>query len=114
MPKIKYPFENIVCEGGGAKVVAIGGTLIELEKRGILQNLKKYCGTSAGAIVATGLCVGYTGAEIAKLLLDTDFNQFLDDSWGITKDVYRLYNEYGFYIGDAFHKFIQELIFPPS
>lgn len=108
--KKEYPFENICVEGGGAAIIAVGGVLIELENRGILQNLKRYAGTSAGAIVATALCVGYTGSEIADLLIKTDFNQFLDDSWGITSDLYRLYNEYGYCPGDTFLKFVRETI----
>lgn len=106
----KYHFENLVVEGGGGRIVAIGGTLIELENRGILQNIKNYSGTSAGAIVATTLCLGYTGSEIADLLMKTDFNKFLDDSFGISMDLYRLYNEYGFYKGDAFLNFARKII----
>lgn len=105
-----YPFENIVIEGGGGRIVCIGGTLKVLDRLGILDKMKRYAGTSAGAIVATGLCVGYGGSEMAEMLMTTDFNKFLDDSFGITKDLFRLYNSFGFYKGDAFYEFAKDTI----
>ena len=106
----KYDFENLVIEGGGVRGICAGGTLSVLEDKGVLKNIKRYAGTSVGSILVTGLCIGFDGNEIAKLMLDTDFNNFLDDSWGITKDLFRLYNEYGFYKGDVLYDYIKNII----
>lgn len=106
----KYPFRNLVIEGGGSKICCIAGTLSELEDRGILQNIKNFAGTSAGSIVAAALAVGYTGKEFSELLMETDFNQFLDDSYGISADLYRLYNSYGYCRGNAFLDFAKKSI----
>jgi NTE family protein len=105
-----YPFENICIEGGGARIIAIGGTLIELEKHGILQKLKRFAGTSAGAIIATALAIGYSGNELSELLCNTDFSQFMDNSFGIVRDMNRLCTKYGYCTGDNFHRFASEMI----
>lgn len=105
-----YPFENICIEGGGARIIAIGGTLIELERRGILQNLKRFCGTSAGAIIATALAIGYSGTELSKLLCDTNFSQFMDNSFGIVRDMNRIYTKYGYCKGNNFLNFACDMI----
>lgn len=105
-----FDFENLVIEGGGAKGVCIGGTLKALNNYGILQKIKRYAGTSAGALVATMLAVGYTYEELNKLLLEFHMPDLLDDSFGITLDLYRMYNEFGFYKGDYLSKYIRNLI----
>ena len=45
-----YPFRNLVFEGGGVKGIAYVGTMRVLESKGILQNISRVGGTSAGAI----------------------------------------------------------------
>lgn len=105
-----YPFKNIVISGGGGKMVCIGGTLLELERRNILSNLERYAGTSSGSLLATALCLGYTGKEIHKILLDLDMSEFINHSLLHAKEFYRLYNKYGYSTGDTMMKFIKHLI----
>lgn len=45
-----YPFENLVFEGGGVKGLAFCGALKILEQKGIMANVKRLAGSSAGAI----------------------------------------------------------------
>ena len=45
-----YPFKNLVFEGGGVKGIAYAGAMKVLEKKGILKNIVRVGGTSAGAI----------------------------------------------------------------
>ncbi|CAH1271108.1 Hypp4562 [Branchiostoma lanceolatum] len=59
-----FPFENLVLEGGGAKGAAYVGALKILEDAGILQNIKRFGGTSAGSITAGFLAVGMTPQDI--------------------------------------------------
>ncbi|MCH9625565.1 MAG: hypothetical protein S4CHLAM123_07410 [Chlamydiales bacterium] len=74
----KYPPKNLVFQGGGAKgPVHIGGLHV-LENRGVLSNVERVAGTSAGAITATFLALGYTVDEIQKLLMKTELIEFLD------------------------------------
>lgn len=105
-----YFFKNLVFEGGGVKGIAYVGALEVLEEEKILQRVRRVAGTSAGAILAVLVGVGYTPAEIKKVLWELDFNNFLDDSWGFIQDTQRLVNQFGWYKGDFFRKWIGELI----
>lgn len=105
-----YPFKNLVFEGGGVKGIAYVGALTILEEKGILPQIKRVGGTSAGAINAVLLGVGYTRDEVQQILLDLDFKNFLDDDWGIIRDSDRLLTQYGWYKGDFFHDWIGSLI----
>lgn len=105
-----YPFRNLVFEGGGVKGVAYVGALEELESRDILRNITRIGGTSAGAINALLLTLGYSLDETRDILLGLDYKNFLDDSWGIIRDAKRIIDEYGLYKGDYFHDWIGELV----
>lgn len=105
-----YPFKNLVFEGGGVKGIAYVGALTILEEKGILPQIRRVGGTSAGAINAVLLGVGYTHDEMLQILLDLNFKSFLDDDWGIIRDTNRLLTEYGWYKGDFFHEWIGSLI----
>ena len=105
-----YPFKNLVFEGGGVKGIAYVGALTILEEKGILPQIKRVGGTSAGAINALLLGVGYTCKEMQRILADLDFKAFLDQDWGIIRDTERLLNQYGWYKGDFFHDWIGSLI----
>ena len=105
-----YHFRNLVFEGGGVKGVAYVGAMQVLEGKGILSDIQRVGGTSAGAINATLFALGFTNAEQRSILKKLDFNKFMDDSWGIIRDVNRLLNEFGWNKGDFFHKWIGEQI----
>ena len=67
-------------------------------------------GTSAGAITALLLGIGYALSEIEKILRELNFRNFLDDSWGLVRDVNRLVTEFGWYKGDFSRAWIGEQI----
>ena len=58
-----YHFKNLVFEGGGVKGIAYVGALEVLDKEGILKNIKRVAGTSAGAMVAVLVGLNYTATE---------------------------------------------------
>lgn len=68
-----YHFRNLVFEGGGIKGIAYAGALMELEKRGILDEIIRVGGTSAGAITATLVALGYKNKEIAHIVMNMNF-----------------------------------------
>ena len=68
---------------------------------GILDRVRRVSGTSAGAIVATLLAVGYTPAEMIGVLKLTDFASLRDSSWFFPLNVLRLIRHYGWYRGKA-------------
>lgn len=51
---------NLAISGGGVKGLAIIGALKMLKEKGLLDNIQEIACTSAGAIVATMYCLGYT------------------------------------------------------
>ena len=59
-------FCDLVCEGGGIKGIALLGAIYYLNEQG--YEFKKIAGTSAGAIVASLLAVGYKGNELKDIL----------------------------------------------
>ncbi len=98
MAKINDPLDvgYLVFQGGGGKGVAYAGALKALEEMGILpiraganSHLKGIAGTSAGAISALMLAMGYTSDEIdERFLSDPDmFTVFFD---GPDNDSYRI------------------------
>lgn len=68
---------NLVLEGGGVKGIGLVGAIAKLEEEGYTWNY--IGGTSAGAIVATLLAVGYTGKDLYKIMSDLDFTRIMDD-----------------------------------
>ena len=105
-----YHFRNLVFEGGGVKGIAYVGAMEVLETKGILSNIARVGGTSAGAINALLVGLNYTPAETKEILSRLDFRNFLDDEWGVVRDTSRLINEYGWYKGDFFRQWIGERI----
>ncbi len=105
-----YPFRNLIFEGGGVKGIAYAGALEVLEAKGILPNIQRVGGTSAGAINAVLLGLGYSNEETKAILKALDFKNFLDNSWGLVPDIHRLLSDYGWYKGDFFRRWISELI----
>ena len=104
------PTKYLVFEGGGVRGIAFGGVLQFLEEYGLTEEVDGWAGSSAGAIVAAAVAVGYTAQEVVDLLMATDFNQFKDDSWGVVFDIIRLFTQYGIYKGDAFYAWFVTLI----
>ena len=107
---MSYHFNNLVFEGGGVKGIAYVGALEVLEREGILQNVKRVAGTSAGAMMAVLVGLRYTADEMKEILWDLNFKKFMDSSFGIVRDTSRLLNEYGWYKGDFFREKMAEYI----
>ncbi len=73
---------DAVFEGGGAKGVAFVGALEVLKEKG--HTIRRYVGTSAGAITATLLAAGYGTAEMMEAVMERQadgtprFSSFMD------------------------------------
>ncbi|HET9844057.1 MAG TPA: patatin-like phospholipase family protein, partial [Gammaproteobacteria bacterium] len=118
------PIENIVFEGGGTRGVIYAGVIETLEAYQILPNVQRVAGSSAGAIAATLVAVGFTGAELTKAFTEEiNFKDFMDhrSKWdpkfikiqgfrlGISS-FFNLFKRFGIYKGDAFKKTLGKLI----
>ena len=107
---MSYIFKNLVFEGGGAKGIAYLGATEVLKKKGILKNIKRIGGASAGAINALLLGLHYSNDELKEIFMNLDFKIFLDDSPGFCRDFTRLRKKYGWYKGDRFYNWIKDRI----
>ncbi len=73
-----YPPEGLVFKGGGPKGIAYLGVQASLENHNLLRDLKRVAGTSAGAINAMLLALGYSSSEVRHELTAVDLKDFLD------------------------------------
>ena len=105
-----YPMENLIFEGGGVKGIAYVGALQILAEKGILGNIKRVGGASAGAIMAVLCGLNYSLKDIESILNTLDFKEFMDASWGVVRNTERLIADYGWYKGDFFRDWIGQLI----
>ena len=105
-----YHFKNLVFEGGGVKGIAYVGALEVLDKEGILPNIERVAGTSAGAMVAVLIGLGYSAKELQDILWSINFQNFLDNSWGFVRNTKRLLEDYGWYKGEFFRNLMADYI----
>lgn len=109
--KTMSQFRNLVFEGGGVKGIAYAGAIEVLEKQNVIGDIRRVAGTSAGAITAALVAMGADSAAIAKIVGGTKFREFMDDSFGVLRDMNRLLHEYGWYKGDAFSGWMQKQVY---
>jgi NTE family protein len=103
---------DAVFEGGGVKGIGLVGAVSVIENEGyVLENL---AGTSAGAIIASLLAVGYSAKEIKRELEQLDYNKFKDegllDRIGIIGKGLSIGFEYGIYEGEFFENWLENLL----
>jgi NTE family protein len=103
-------FRNLIFEGGGVKGIAYVGAMQILHDRGILPMIQRVGGTSAGAINALIFALGYSISEQQQILRSTEFRRFMDDSFGMIRDIRRLAKEFGWHKGDFFAGWVGDLI----
>lgn len=103
-------YKNIVLEGGGIRGFAYIGAYEVLDSLHILDSIERIGGSSAGAIQAALLAVGYTPAEMKVIAETIPLKKFNDGSWGFIGGSRRLRKQFGWYKGDAFALWIGELI----
>lgn len=70
------PIEHLALQGGGFKVVGMGGALLALADAGALDHLRAVAGSSAGALIATWLSVG-RGIDELKEVLSGELRELL-------------------------------------
>ena len=102
--------KNLVFEGAGIRGLAYAGVIQEFEKRGLVSEIENVGGTSAGAITALMIAIGYQSNEIEEIISTTDFNKFNDGRGIFFGGSYRLIKRYGWYRGEKFTRWISKLI----
>lgn len=71
----KYPFKNIAFQGGGTKTYAYHGALMALEEHGVLNQIERVAGTSAGAMLAAVISFRLDMAESMAIYAGLDFSK---------------------------------------
>ena len=95
----------LIMKGGGIKGLAYVGALDFLRDE---YRFNWYVGTSAGAITAILMAVGYTVEELEEILIEKDFNDFYDASW--YQQPFNLLIKKGLHPAQSFTDWIDELL----
>lgn len=96
---------DAVFEGGGVKGIGLVGAYSAVQKAG--YELENLAGTSAGAIIASLIAVGYTADEIEGELQELNYNRFKDAN---CLDKLAAFFDFGIYRGDYFKKWLERLL----
>src|SRR5687768_17580418 len=104
-----YEYKNLVFEGGGIRGLAYPGALKVLEEKGIIKNVERVAGTSAGAITALMVSLGYNSREIDSIIYALKIQQFKDGK-NIVGKIRRIRKEYGVFKGDKFERWLSRII----
>lgn len=101
---------NLVFEGGGIRELAYAGALKALDEKGILKNIERTGGTSAGAIAALMVSLNYSPKEIDSIMRNLDLEDFNDGKGGLIGKYTRLKKDYGIYHAKSLSKWLEEII----
>ena len=97
--------ENLAFKGGAVLGIAYTGALQVLEDNNILSNIKNVAGTSAGAVTAVFVSLGYSAKECQEIIFAKSFEDFKDRHRMI-----ELGRQYGWHDGDNFLNWIEKYI----
>lgn len=101
---------NLVFEGAGIRGIAYCGAIEALEKKGLIKDIEKAGGTSAGSIIALCVSLGYTAQEISDLLYATNFKKFNDGRFMAAGGINRMSRYFGWYRGRKFSSWLGKII----
>jgi NTE family protein len=103
---------DAVFEGGGVKGIGLVGAAAAIEEAG--YEFINLAGTSAGAIVASLLVVGYTAGEIGQLLQELRYKDFEDENWldrfSVPGKIMSVVFRYGIYKGEFLENWLGALL----
>ncbi|MFH0838771.1 MAG: patatin-like phospholipase family protein [Candidatus Omnitrophota bacterium] len=102
---------NAVFSGGGVGSLALAGVLYAADEEGIV--FKRVGGTSGGAILASLYAAGYNPKEIAQIISETNFKDFVKGD--ITMPYFvthidSLRKNYAYFDNDALYNWIKDLL----
>lgn len=100
----------LVFEGAGIRGIAYCGAIRELESRDLMKSVTYVGGTSAGAITALTLSLGYTSEEIATIIAETNFKKFNDGRFFFPGGINRVKRYFGWYRGERFTRWLEKII----
>tara|TARA_Y100000385_G_scaffold196603_1_gene203604 strand:+ start:9408 stop:10400 length:993 start_codon:yes stop_codon:yes gene_type:complete len=102
--------KNLVFEGAGVRGIAYAGAIKELENNKLISQIEKVGGTSAGAITAMMLALGYSSDEIGEIISQTKLNKFNNGKYLFFGGIYRMKKQFGWYKAKRFDKWLTTII----
>lgn len=103
---------NAVFEGGGIRGIGHVGAAYYFEKSGF--DFVNLAGSSAGAIVASLLAVGYTCTEIKEVMESLEYVKFKRKNWldyfGTPGKLLSIWFDFGVYNADYFEDWLNKLL----
>ncbi|WP_412754942.1 patatin-like phospholipase family protein [Legionella donaldsonii] len=113
------PVTILVLRGDGIKGVGYVGALQVLNEKKVIPNLTTVAGSSAGAITAMLIALGYSQQEIEEELRTLDFSRFMDHpntflnrvTGGVFSGLKGLLGyKHGFYQGEILRQWLEEKV----
>jgi len=109
-PSNAQEYTNLVFEGAGVRGIAYVGSLKALEGQNRIEQIENVAGTSAGAIAALCVSLGYNSQELEQIIQDAKIQRFNDGKFFFVGGVYRMSRSYGWYRSKAFTKWLEDII----
>lgn len=105
---MQVDYENLVFEGGGVCSFAYCGAISELEKMGILSKIKRFAGSSIGAIFAGLLAANFTAREIWEVQTIINFGD-LSNKYDVS-NAFNLFKNLGVNSSSSIRKQINAIL----
>ncbi len=102
--------QNLVFEGAGIRGIAYCGALKEMETRRMMTDLQRVAGTSAGAIMALAVSLGYSSDELSSIIAGTNFKHFNDGRYFFIGGINRVNHYFGWYRSKKFDRWLGKII----
>ncbi|VDI51905.1 Hypothetical predicted protein [Mytilus galloprovincialis] len=106
----RFPFENLVLEGGGVKGLVYCGLGRALEEHGILKQIRRFAGTSIGSICAALYAVGFNSHDVEQIMSVNLETLVSDASYGYFSLIPNLLSYYGWHPGSKFLNYLGEVL----
>lgn len=106
----KATYTHWVFEGAGIRGIAYAGALQALEKNNYIDSVQAVGGSSAGAITACFLALGFSPQEMEHYLLKMNFADFNDNKFPLISGIRNTKRFFGWYEGKVFEKWIAKHI----
>ncbi|UCF50237.1 MAG: patatin-like phospholipase family protein [Thermoplasmatales archaeon] len=102
--------KNLVYAGSGSLLPAYAGATEELFKNIDSTAIERICGTSGGSIYGYLLILHSMDAKkVTKYLIDLNFKDFFDNSFGVFRDTWRLIRKGGWNKGEKILKVLSKI-----
>lgn len=72
--------KNLIISGGGIYGIMMIGVINNLDKYDLLKNIKRYLGTSVGAIICLLLNINYNSTELEDFVYNFNFNLLIQNN----------------------------------